>query len=159
MLTTELVHFVLTDACPDLRINEKLHVDAVMYPTEVDRVSYALGEVTQPIFQPIDSWVRANEDTMTMKELSHEIEHYMGIPMLAATAKRDLITIMMKGGEKVNEYYRLGHLPLLLAKRMQSAVVNTDQGVVNWSAKDLLITIINLSFWDVVYDVETAKNR
>lgn len=77
----------------------------MLYPTEVDRVRDVFGQLTQPIFRRIDSWVRANENTLTMKELSHKIEYYMGIHMLAATAKKDVNIVVIKSGEPVNEYY------------------------------------------------------
>lgn len=39
------------------------------------------------------------------RQFFNEIEHYMGIPILAATAKRKLSTVIMKFGELVNKYY------------------------------------------------------
>ena len=36
-------------------VNDKLRVNAVIYPSEMDRVSYAFSQLTQPIFQQLDS--------------------------------------------------------------------------------------------------------
>lgn len=86
-------------------IKEKLRLDAVIYTTEVARVSYALCQMSQPIFQCIHSWRYANENTLTVKEMFEEIEHYMGIDWMVSPAKRELNTIVIKPGESVNEYY------------------------------------------------------
>ena len=40
-----------------------------------------------------------------MKDFYSEIEHYMGIFMLASIAKRELNTIVMKPNKLVNKYY------------------------------------------------------
>lgn len=84
-------------------INEKLRIDAIIYPAEMDRVSYAFSQLAQPIFQQLDSWIQANSESLSMDKFFTEIEHYMGIPMLAATAKRELNTVVMRGNKTVNE--------------------------------------------------------
>ena len=86
-------------------VNDKLRIDAAIYPTEMDRISYAFSQLAQPIFPQLDPWIQANSENLTMEEFFSEIEHYMGIPMLAATAKRELNTVVMRSNEAVNEYY------------------------------------------------------
>ena len=86
-------------------MNEKLRIDAIIYPSEIDRVSYAFSQLTQPIFQQLDSWIQTNSAYLTMDKFYNKIEHYMGIPMLASKAKRELNTITMQPTETVNEYY------------------------------------------------------
>ena len=63
-------------------VDEKLRIDSVIYPTAMDQVSYAFSQLTQPIFQQLDSWIQANSDNLSMDEFYNEIEHYMGIPLL-----------------------------------------------------------------------------
>ena len=36
-------------------VNNKLHVDAAMYPEERDRISYAFHQLAQPVFQQLDA--------------------------------------------------------------------------------------------------------
>lgn len=73
--------------------------------TEEERVDYAFNQCMQPIFKQIDTWVRVNRGKLTMQGFYHVVEHYMGIPILAAKAKRDLATITMNVGERVDEFY------------------------------------------------------
>ena len=40
-----------------------------------------------------------------MNEFYNEIEHYMGIPMLASKTKQELNTIILQSTETVNKYY------------------------------------------------------
>ena len=86
-------------------VNDKLRVDAIMYPSEVDRINYAFNQLNQPIFQALFPWFQANSKNLAMGQIFIEIEHYMGIPMLASIAKRELNTVVMKGNETVTEYF------------------------------------------------------
>ncbi|MCJ1462486.1 hypothetical protein MMC07_001088 [Pseudocyphellaria aurata] len=86
-------------------IKYNLQIDAVLYPTEVDRVGYALDQMIHPISRQISPWIDANIDTLTVNELFQEIEQYMGIHLRASKAKRELNTIKMKRGESVDEYF------------------------------------------------------
>ena len=58
-----------------------------------------------------------------MEEFYSEIEHYMGILMLASEVKQELNTIVMKPTESVNEYYHR------LFKLWQQASTSKDQQV------------------------------
>ena len=86
-------------------IKDKLRVDAIMYPTEMDRISYGFSQLGQPVFQQLESWIQNNSETLTLEEFFDKIEHYMGMPMLAATSKREINTITMRPTESVNQYY------------------------------------------------------
>ena len=58
-----------------------------------------------PIFGAMHSWVVDMGDSLTIDALFDEIENYMGIHLQSRDAKKELITITMKSGESVSEYY------------------------------------------------------
>ena len=88
-----------------LAVNKKLRIEAVIYPSKIDQISYAFSQLTPPIFQQLDAWIQANSEEFTMDEFYNEIEHYIGISMLASKAKQELNTIIMQSAETVNKYY------------------------------------------------------
>ena len=88
-------------------MNDKLRVDAVMYPEERDRISYAFHQLAQPIFQQLDAWINANADDLSMEDFYKQIEHSMGIHMLVERAEDELHVVTMKPtGETVDDYYQ-----------------------------------------------------
>ena len=88
-------------------MNDKLHVDAVMYPEERDWISYAFHQLAQPIFQQLDAWINANADDLSMEDFYKQIEHSMGIHMLVEKAEDKLHVVTMKPtGETVDNYYQ-----------------------------------------------------
>ena len=88
-------------------VNDKLRVDAVMYPEERDRISYAFHQLAQPIFQQLDAWINANADDLSMEDFYKQIEHSMGIHMLVERAEDKLHVVTMKPtGETVDDYYQ-----------------------------------------------------
>ena len=87
-------------------VNDKLRVDAVIYPEERDRISYAFHQLAQPIFQQLDSWINANANDLSMEDFYKQIKHSMGIHMLVERAKDKLYVVTMKlTGEIVDDYY------------------------------------------------------
>ena len=88
-------------------VNDKLRVDAVIYPEERDRISYAFHQLAQPIFQQLDAWINANADDLSMEDFYKQIEHSMGIHMLVEKAEGELHVVTMKPtGETVDDYYQ-----------------------------------------------------
>ena len=49
-------------------MNDKLRIDAVMYPEERDQISYAFHQLAQPIFQQLDAWINANAKDFSMED-------------------------------------------------------------------------------------------
>ena len=88
-------------------VNDKLRVDAVIYPKERDWISYAFHQLAQPIFQQLDAWINANADDLSMEDFYKQIEHSMGINMLVKRAEDELhvVTIKPTGGT-VDDYYQ-----------------------------------------------------
>ena len=88
-------------------MNDKLCVDAVMYPEERDQISYAFHQLAQLIFQQLDVWINANVNDLSMKDFYKQIKHSMGIHMLVEKAKDNLHVVTIKPtGETVNDYYQ-----------------------------------------------------
>ena len=88
-------------------MDDKLRVDAVMYPEERDRISYAFHQLAQPIFQQLDAWINANAEDFSMKDFYKQIEYSMGIHMLVKKAEDELHVVTMKStGETVDDYYQ-----------------------------------------------------
>ena len=88
-------------------VKDKLRVDAVMYPEERDRISYAFHQLAQPIFQQLDAWINANAEDLSMENFYKQIEHSMGIHMLVEKAKDKLHVVTIKPtGETVDNYYQ-----------------------------------------------------
>ena len=87
-------------------VNNKFRVDAAIFLTEEDKISYAFHLLDQPIFQQLDAWIVANSEGLTMEGFYQQIEHYMGIHMLTERAEDELRTVTMKSNETVDEYYQ-----------------------------------------------------
>ena len=88
-------------------MNDKLRVDAVMYPEERDQISYAFHQLAQPIFQQLDAWINANAEDLSIEDFYKQIEHSMGIHMLVEKAKDKLHVLTMKPtGKTVDDYYQ-----------------------------------------------------
>ena len=88
-------------------MNDKLRVDAVMYPEKRDQISYAFHQLAQPIFQQLDAWINANAEDLSMEDFYKQIEHSMGIHMLVKKAEDELHVVTMKPtGETVDDYYQ-----------------------------------------------------
>ena len=87
-------------------MNDKLCVDAVMYPEERDRISYAFHQLAQLIFQQLDAWINANANNLSMENFYKQIEHSMGIHMLVKKAKDKLYVVTMKPTKIVDDYYQ-----------------------------------------------------
>ena len=86
-------------------LRNKLKTDSPLYANEGEKVSYSLSQMEAPIFGAMHSWVVDMGDSLTIDALFDEIEHYMGIHLQSRDAKKELITITMKSGESVSEYY------------------------------------------------------
>ena len=67
-------------------IKDKLRIDAILYPTEMDKISYAFSQLAQPISQQLEAWTQANSEELTMQDFFSEVEHYMGIPVFSIHA-------------------------------------------------------------------------
>ena len=87
-------------------MNDKLRVDAVMYPEERDWISYAFHQLAQPIFQQLDAWINANAKDLSMEDFYMQIEHSMGIHMLVEKAEDKLHVVTMKPTKTVDDYYQ-----------------------------------------------------
>ena len=88
-------------------VNDKLRVDAVMYPEERDWISYAFHQLAQPTFQQLDAWINANANDLSMEDFYKQIEHSMETHMLVEKAEDKLHVVTMKPtGETVNDYYQ-----------------------------------------------------
>ena len=87
-------------------VNDKFCVDAAIFPTEEDKISYAFYQLDQPIFQQLDAWIAANSEGLTMEGFYQQIEHCMGIHMLTKQAKDKLHTVTMKSNKTVDKYYQ-----------------------------------------------------
>ena len=86
-------------------VRNKLKTDAPLYADESEKVGYALSQMEAPIFGAMHSWVPDMGDSLSADALFEEIEHYMGIHLQSRDAKKELLTVTMKGGESVSEYY------------------------------------------------------
>ena len=87
-------------------VNDKLRVDAVIYPEEKDWISYAFHQLAQPIFQQLDAWINANADDILMEDFYKQMEHSMRIHMLVKKAEDELHVVTMRPTETVNDYYQ-----------------------------------------------------
>ena len=87
-------------------VNHKFRVDAVIFPIEEDKISYAFHQLDQPIFQQLDAWIGANSKSLTMEGFYQQIEHCMGIHMLTEWAKEELHIVTIKSNKTVDEYYQ-----------------------------------------------------
>ena len=86
-------------------VNDKFRVDAIIFPTEEDKISYAFHQLDQPIFQQLDAWIGANSKSLTMDGFYQQIEHCIDIHMLVEKAEDELHVITMKPSELVDDYY------------------------------------------------------
>ena len=86
-------------------VRNKLKTDAPLYADENEKVGYALSQMEEPIFGAMHSWIVDTGDSLSADALFEEIEHYMGIHLQSRDAKKELLTVTMKGGESVSEYY------------------------------------------------------
>ena len=86
-------------------VRKKPKTDAPLYANESEKVGYALSQMEAPIFGAMHSWVADMGDSLSADALVEEIEHYMGIHLQSRDAKKELLTVIMKWGESVSEYY------------------------------------------------------
>lgn len=86
------------------QVDEKLDTDYPLYQTERRKISYAISQMTQPIFSSMQGWV-ADNPGITYLDLMDEIEHYMGLHLQGRQAKKELQNIKQRPGEGITEYY------------------------------------------------------
>ena len=89
------------------RVDRKLTVDSPIYPTDLDKIDYALTQMVEPLFSAIQGWVAesADESSVTYAEAMDEVEHFMNIHLEENDANKELLTTKQRQGESVTQYY------------------------------------------------------
>jgi hypothetical protein len=79
-------------------VDRKLTVDSPIYPTDLDKIDYAL---TQPLFSSIQGWVAesTDESSVTYTEAMDEVEHFMNTHLKENDANKELLTTKQRQGE------------------------------------------------------------
>ena len=108
-------------------VRKKLKTDAPLYADENEKVGCALSQMEAPIFGAMHSWVADMGDSLSADALFEEIEHYMGIHLQSRDAKKELLTVIMKGAKasasiitESSSYGRKPKLPLTSELRSSS---------------------------------------
>lgn len=86
------------------QIDAKLETDSPLYPSDKRKITYALTQMTDPIFSAMQEWVIAHTNCQ-LEDFMREIRLYMGLQFQAHESERTLLTITQKDKESITEYY------------------------------------------------------
>ena len=143
-------------------VNDKFHVDSVIFPTEEDKISYAFYQLDQPIFQQLNAWIRANSDSLSMDGFYQQIKHCMGIHILVEKAEDKLHVITMKPSEPVDDYYQQIFKLWQQAKTPERERIRRFEITLKLSIAHALIGQKHTKIMDVLEaarDIEHRKNQ
>jgi len=89
------------------QVDRKLAADSPIYPTDHDKIDYALTQMVEPLFSAIQGWVAESTDEsfVSYTEAMEEVEHYMNIHLEENDAKKELLSTKQRQGETVTQYY------------------------------------------------------
>ncbi|THC87524.1 hypothetical protein EYZ11_013029 [Aspergillus tanneri] len=85
-------------------VDVKLETDYPMYPTDATRIRYALSQMEEPIFSVMQKMVYRDR-TKSLDDFMGDVEHYMGIHLLADAANRELQSVAQRRNKTVTEYF------------------------------------------------------
>jgi Retrotransposon gag protein len=86
------------------QVDTKFKADSPLYPDDESKISYALSQMTDPIFPAMQEWVIAH-DSCQWEDLIREIILYMGLQFQQHDAEQALLSITQKEKETVTQYY------------------------------------------------------
>jgi hypothetical protein len=79
--------------------------NASMYDNDREKITYALSQMKEFIFEIMHDWMIEKKNKIIMKSFFKKIENYMKLHRFEKIIKKKLLIIFIKNIESINEFY------------------------------------------------------
>ncbi len=76
-----------------------------MYDNDREKITYALSQMKEFIFEIMHDWMIEKKNKIIMKSFFKKIENYMKLHRFEKIIKKKLLIIFIKNIESINEFY------------------------------------------------------